>query len=123
MALRRLIIPLFLLIGGCATIAPYNETAYEQATALKAETLILMDKATEQFSLHKDEVQKVRLDMDKGYEYAKGRPKNELSTKQWEIVRDPERNSLGGFLKRWETTGVLGQTFVSEMKKVVADNL
>ena len=124
MELRRLMIPLSLMIvGGCATIAPYNDTAYEQATALKAEALILMDKATEQFSLHKDDVQKVRLDMDKAYEYAKGRPKNELSTKQWEIVRDPARNSLGGFLKKWETTGVFGQTFVSEMKKVVADNL
>ena len=93
MALRRSMIPLFLMIAGCATIAPYSQTAYEQATSLKAEALILMDKATEQFSLHKDEVQKVRLDMDKAYEYAKGRPNNELSTKQWEIVRDPERLS------------------------------
>jgi hypothetical protein len=82
-----------------------------------------MDRATEQYSLHKDEVQKVRLDMDKAYEYARGRPKNELSTKQWEIVRDPARNSLGGFLKLWETKGVLGETFVSEAKKAVADHL
>ncbi len=123
MALRRSMIPLFLMIAGCATIAQYSQTAYEQATSLKAEALILMDKATEQFSLHKDEVQKVRLDMDKAYEYAKGRPNNELSTKQWEIVRDPERHSLGGFLKQWETKGVLGQTFTSEMKNEVADHL
>ena len=123
MVLRRWMLPFLLLVAGCATIAPYNQTAYEQVTALKAESLILMDRATEQYSLHKDEVQKVRLDMDKAYEYAKGRPKNELSTKQWEIVRDPERNSLGGFLKLWETKGVLGETFVSEAKKAVADHL
>jgi hypothetical protein len=123
MVLRRWILPLLLLVAGCATIAPYSQTAYEQVTALKAESLILMDKATEQYSVHKDEVQKVRLDMDKAYEFAKGRPKNELSTKQWEAVRDPERNSLGGFLKAWETRGVLGETFVSEAKKVVADHL
>jgi hypothetical protein len=111
------------LVGACTTIAPYNQTAYEQSTALKAEALILMDKATEPYSLHKNEAQKVRLDMETAYEYAKGRPKNELSTKQWEIVRDPERHSLGGFLKRWENEGVLNEKFISEAKRLISDQL
>jgi len=123
MAIRRLLIPLMLIVAACATIATYNQTAYEQATTLKAEALILMGKATEQFSAHKDEVQKVRLDMDKAYEYARGRPKNDLSTQQWEVVRNPDRNSLGGFLRRWEGSGVLSDTFISEAKKLVADQL
>ena len=123
MATRRWIIWLCLVVGACATIAPFSQTAYEQATTLKAEALILMEKASEQYSLHKNEAEKVRLDMDTAYEFAKGRPKNELSTQQWAIVRDPERNSLGGFLKRWEKEGVLNQTFVSEAKKLIADQL
>ena len=120
---RTSVLSLLWFVCACGTIAPYSHTAYEQATALKAEALILMDKATEQYSVHKDEAQKVRLEMDTAYEYAKGRPKNQASTKQWELVRDPERNSLGGFLKRWETEGTLNKTFVSEAKRLISDQL
>ena len=112
-----------LLLSACQLIAPYSQTAYQQATALKAEALILMDKATEPYALHKTEAEQVRLDMERAYEYARGRPQNTTSTKQWEIVRDPARHSLGGFLKRWETEGTLNATFVTEAKKLVSDQL
>src|SRR5215471_2068804 len=108
---------LVFVLSACSTIAPYSQTAYEQATSLKAEALILMDKATEQYASHKTEVEKVQLDMEKAYEYSKGRPKNEISTRQWEIIRDPNRNSLAGFLKRWEKKGTLDQTFITEAKR------
>jgi hypothetical protein len=124
MLVRRALAPwLGLLVGACQFIAPYNQTAYQQATALKAEALILMDKATEPYPLHKTEAEQVRLDMEKAYEYAKGRPHNVISTKQWEIVRDPARHSLGGFLKRWETESTLKATFIAEAKKLVSDQL
>jgi hypothetical protein len=100
-----------------------NDTAYQQATALKAEALSLMDKATDQYSLHKDEVETIRVEMEKAYDFAKDRSHNELSAKQWEIVRNPDRNSLAGFLKRWEAAGALSATFVSDAKKVVSDQL
>ena len=112
-----------LLFGACQLIAPYSQTAYQQTTALKAEALILMDQATEPYALHKTEAEQVRLDMEKAYEYAKGRPHNEFSTKQWEIVRDPVRHSIGGFLARWQTEGALNATFVTEAKKLVSDQL
>jgi hypothetical protein len=112
-----------LLLGACQLIAPYNQTAYQQATALKAEALILMDKATEPYAVHKTEAEQVRLDMDKAYEYAKGRPRNVHSTTQWEVVRDPARHSLGGFLKRWQTEGTLNATFIADARKLVSDQL
>jgi len=123
MALSRFITLSVLFLAGCATIAPYSQAAYEQATTLKAEALILVSRATEQYSQHRIEAERVRLDMHRAYEYAKGRPKNEISTRQWEIVRDPEGNSLGGFLSRWEEDGVLSETFVAEARHVISDQL
>jgi hypothetical protein len=82
-----------------------------------------MDEATEPYTLRKTEANQVRLDMEKAYEYAKGLPKNAISTRQWEIIRDPAGHSLGGFLKRWETEGTLNATFVAEAKKLVSDQL
>ncbi len=112
---------LLIVLSACTTIAPFSQTAYEQATSIKAEALVLMDKATEQYSNHKVEVAALRLEVEKAYEYSKGRPKNEVSTAQWEIIRNPDRNSLGGFLNRWETSGTLARPFINEAKKLVSD--
>ena len=114
---------LILLAGliGCATISPCSATAYEQATSLKAEALALMGKANEPYSQHQTQVEALKLNLAKAYEYAKGRPKNEISTRQWEILKNPERHSLGGFLKLWQEKSILMPTFVEEAKKVVAE--
>ncbi|AEB09556.1 hypothetical protein [Desulfobacca acetoxidans] len=119
--LGLLVIILTVGLGGCATISPYSATAYEQATSLKAEALVLMGKATEPYSQHQTQVEALKLNLEKAYEYAKGRPKNELSIRQWEILKDPERHSLGGFLKRWQQESSLRPAFVQEAKELVAD--
>jgi hypothetical protein len=79
-----------------------------------------MDKATESFTLHKSEIENLKLDMEKAYEYAKAESKNEITTKQWEIVKDPNGNSLGGFLKKWEDEGSLSPVFITGAKKVIS---
>ena len=114
-------IAVIVVLNAC-TIAPFSQQAYEQATSLKAEALILMDKATDSFSRHKSEVEAIKLDLDKAYEYARGRPQNEISTRQWEIIKDPGRGSLGGFLKRWEDKEQLDQSFINDAKGIVSDS-
>ena len=117
---RLAVLWLFLLsvtIGGCAPlIAKYDKAAYQQATSLKVDSLALMDKATNSYSKHKGAVEELKIKVDKAYEYAKGRPKNEIITKQWAIMKDPNRNLLGGFLARWEEKGTLSKVFVIEAK-------
>lgn len=109
-------------LAGCApTISPYSPWAYEQATALKVEALALMEAADEPFSQHKGPVRRLRTDLKKAHEFARGRPQNEISTRQWAILIDPERNLLGGFLKRWEDEGILSPVFIQEAKRIVAD--
>jgi hypothetical protein len=107
---------------GCApTIAPYSATAYEQATSLKVESLALMDRATDPFARHAEEVNALRLALQKAHEYALGRPRNEISARQWAILLDPERNLLGGFLARWREQSTLSRVFVTEARGLVSE--
>lgn len=110
-----------ILLAGCSTIAPFSQRAYEQATSLKVDALATMDKAAGPYASQKQSVDALKLNIEKAYEYAKGRPQNEETTGQWAIIKDPSRNSLGGFLKRWEDKSTLGEAFIQEAKGVVSD--
>lgn len=105
----------------CSYIAPYSHFAYQQATSLKVEALALMDKAAEQSASHENEIKELETKIEKAYEYAKGRPKNDLSAEQWQILKDPNKNLLGGFIKRWRKESTLSTHFIKEAKGLVAD--
>ena len=118
---KPLIAACAVLLAGCATIALYSETAYQQTIGLKVDTLALMDKATESYTQHQSEVSDLMLMIEKAYEYARGRPKNEVSTQQWEILRNPDGHLVGGFMRAWQDKQELSRTFIDDMKGVVAD--
>jgi hypothetical protein len=107
---------------GCNTIAHFDQTAYNQIVSVEADALAIMDKATEDYSKHEQEVEDFSTRMMKAYLYDKNRPKNVISDKMWELMIDPESNLLGGFLKRWKSEKKLGKAFVSEAKKLVQEN-
>jgi hypothetical protein len=105
----------------CASISPFSPTAYQYATSLKVESLVLMDKATEPYTTHQAEVEALKTKVDIAYEYAKGRPHNAISTRQWESLKDLNHHLLGGFLRRWQEESRLGRPFVEEAKGLVSD--
>jgi hypothetical protein len=107
-------------VSGCASIDKYDTVAYQNATSLKVDSLSLMDKATAAYTDNKQAIKGLILNVDKAYEYANGRPKNEIITKQWLIMKNPERNLLGGFLKRWQEKETLSKIFITEAKKNVS---
>jgi hypothetical protein len=109
------------IVAACSLISPFNERAYEIATAAKVDALAVVSMGTEPFSSHAADVQALKLEIDKAYEYAKGRPHNDEATQQWAIIRDPTRNSLGGFLRRWQERGTLDAAFVDEAQGLIAD--
>jgi hypothetical protein len=80
-----------------------------------------MERATEPYAAHEREVADLVMRLTEAYEYARGRPDNEISTRQWEILMDSTRNLLGGFLARWRREGTLGQLFVREAGGLVSD--
>lgn len=115
--LRGALPPLIALLSlSCAThlISPYSETAYSMAVSLKVDALALMAEAGEPYAQHAAAVEALRLQAQKNLEYARGRPQNEDTTRQWEILLDPAGSLLGGFLARWEREKTLGADFVAE---------
>ena len=109
-----------LFLIGCAAISPYSPVAYEYATTLKVDTMVLMDLATEPYSDHQSEISSLVIKLNQAYEYANGRPKNEISTTQWEILKDPEGNLVGGFLERWKEKSTLSSAYIQEKKQQIA---
>jgi len=80
-----------------------------------------MDLAIEDFSLHEAEVDDFLTRIEKAYEYEKVRPKNEITVRLWEKLKDPDENLFGGFIKRWKEKNKLGKTFVEDVKELVSD--
>ncbi|WP_332316544.1 hypothetical protein [Salinibacter sp.] len=112
---------LLLALSACGpAISEFNAQAYEQATSLKVEALALMDEATRPYSEHAEAVQQLKTDLEKAHEFAKGRPNNEISARQWRILIDAERDLLGGFLADWQEQSSFSPAFVDEKKTQVA---
>ncbi|GMQ81061.1 MAG: hypothetical protein BMS9Abin05_0491 [Rhodothermia bacterium] len=110
------------VLSSCApSIAPFSQQAYQYATELKVETLSLMERAENSFADNLTHVEKLKMDLAKAYEFAKGRPRNEHSARQWEILIDPERNLIGGFLSRWESERQLSFPFIQQSQLLIAD--
>lgn len=129
-ALRRLhltvatVVALTLLsLSACVPMATFNQHAYQQDVALKVRALNLMGKATEPFTKHADDVEELKLGVERAYEYANHLPNNDFTTKQWQIVMDESGHSLFGFLALWKRQGELDPVFVKEAKAIVSKQL
>ena len=110
---------LVLFVVGCASISQYSHYAYIQAVNLKVDSLNLMDNGVEEFSQHEKEVKDLTLNIEKAYQYEKGRPKNDETTKMWEILKSPDRDLLGGFFTLWKKQGKLNEMYIAEKKKQI----
>ena len=110
-----------IFLAGCTLIARYDRAAYEHATSAKVDTLALMSKATGSYDDHAKEVEELVRQLDKAYEYDRGRQLNKFTVAQWDILRDPKRDLVGGFLKMWKAKGSLSATFIAEKKNQIAD--
>ena len=108
-------------LAACSFIAHYDQVAYEHATNAKVDTLALMDKATQSYTEHEKEVEALVNELDKAYEYDRGRQLNKITIAQWDILRDPNRNLVGGFLKMWKAKRSLSAVFVAEKKQQIGD--
>ncbi len=111
-----------LSISSCNTIAHFDQTAYNQVVSVEADALTLMDKATEDYTAHKLEIDDVTNKLYKAYFYDKNRPKNKITEEMWKLIIDPNGHLYGGFLNRWKTEGKLGAVFISEAKLKMQEN-
>jgi hypothetical protein len=117
---RALLVLALVVAAACGTISPYNPVAYQNAVSLKVDSLNLLEKATTPYDGHKGEVESLQRELEKAYEYAKGLPKNEVSTKQWATLRDSSGALIGGVLRKWKVEGTLSETFVQEVGPLIS---
>jgi hypothetical protein len=115
------ILAILLALCDCTTISLFDQHAYIQTTSAKVDALNTMDLARADYKTNEKSVLDLQTQLQKIYEYEKNRPKNEITLQLWNKLLDPGGHLLGGFLKRWETDKKLSDTFIIEMKKMVAD--
>jgi hypothetical protein len=112
----------FLLLTGCTNIAFYDQAAYANAIDLKVDTLVLMDLAVNPYSSQIAKIEAVNIQMQKAYEYDRGRPLNQTTVQMWDVLlkTDPEHPEDGlwpRFLERWRKSGTLSPVFISDKKE------
>ncbi len=112
---------ILLLTSACTVMPKFDRLAYDKAVSLKVDSLALMDNAIESYATYENEATELTLRLEKAYEYAKGKPQNKIITKQWLIIKDPERHQIGGYLNRWKEKGTLSKIFIEESKKTIAE--
>lgn len=106
---------------GCATISVYDQYAYTQTVNLKVDSLAVMDNADKNYNDQEQKVNELMLNVQKAYEYEKGRAKNDITVKMWEILINPDSALLGGFMQRWKNEGSLKRVYIEEKKKQIGD--
>lgn len=111
-----------MVLASCSpAIAPFSHIAYEQAVDLKVDSLRMMDQAELPYEESLKQIEKLQVRLEKAYEFSLGRPTNEISTRQWSLLIDPEFNLMGGFLLRWESESTLSRSFIVEAKLIISN--
>jgi hypothetical protein len=114
-----------MLTTACESVktAIFDQYSYQKTTELKVETSNLMDKATNPYKDHKEEVEKLLVDIQKLMEYEKNKPNNEITFAMWQLLNNKEKNLLAGFFKRWEEKETFSPVFLEESKNQVLEAL
>ena len=119
----KLLFPfLFLFLLGCAPVSDFNQLAYQQSVSIKSNALTLISRAVENYTDHQSEIDSLKHSVENAYQYSKTIPNNVETIAQWEIIRDPNRSSLFGLLERWKNKTTLSDTFISEVKLLIASD-
>lgn len=118
---KVLFVAFLFLIQSCASlISPYDHYSYVQTISVKVDALNLMDLASDSVQLHKAEIAKVKADIQKMYEYEKYRPKNEITTRMWQVLASDTGNLYGGFIVKWQKEKVLRPAYIENKKPQIA---
>lgn len=80
-----------------------------------------MDRASTPYSQNTEKIDGAILDLNKAYEYDKGRFKNQITVQLWTKLLNPEGNLFGGFIRYWKRRGELHPAYIEEKKKDIED--
>jgi hypothetical protein len=121
-SLRSFFLFLFLSIIGCSPVSEFNQAALDKTVSVKTDAVNLISKANDDYLNHQSEIESLKVNVENAYQYSKTIPNNVETIAQWEIIRDPQRSSLFGLLERWKTKTKLSDTFISQVKLLIASD-
>lgn len=111
-------------LSSCVSMSPQDPVAIKNATDIKIEIEILMQKAVEPYANHAKQAEFVELRGLQALEYARAKDNNSQTVMQWELLMDTKRNLLGGFLKEWKDQEVgLNSFFILGVKKNIFSSI
>jgi hypothetical protein len=116
MRYKKISVFLLILSIGCRpTISLYDQYAYTQATSLKVDMQNLaLESQNVNYNDATADINKVNTELQKAYEYNKGRDLNSLSTKQYEILLS-ENDFYKQFLNNWKSSGKESAAFAQNV--------
>jgi len=119
---RSLFLFLFLFLIGCSPVSEFNQAALDKTVSVKTDAINLISKANENYINHQSEIESLKTNVENVYLYSKTIPNNTETIAQWEIIRDPQRSSLFGLLERWKSKTKLSDTFITQVKLLIASD-
>ncbi|CAM4165257.1 MULTISPECIES: hypothetical protein [Flavobacterium] len=121
----KLLLLTMIAIASCQSLktALFDHYSYQKTTAVKVETLLLMDKSAFAYETQKENIEKLLLEIDQLKEYEKNKPNNEITYEMWNVLTDKEKNLIGGYFKFWKEKQTLSPQFTAEAKKQISEAL
>jgi hypothetical protein len=111
---------LAIILYGCSPlISKYDQYSYLETTSLKVEAMNMISMATDSVTRHLAEIDALGLRMEKICEYEKGKPYNTITAEQWKLLKSPDNNLCGGFIKEWRSKSVLKAAYVEDKKEQI----
>lgn len=98
----------------------YDHFTYTETIETKLQALSLMDKSDDPFSTHENEVVALKNQLEKMLTYEKGKNKNEITTKMWEVLNN-DNKLIKSYLALWQQKGTLNPAFIQEAKPQIEE--
>lgn len=120
LTLSILLMTVGLFHAGCALRAPFMQYSFDETARLKKESTALIAQSNRPYKLQSDKAKALRESVERAYQDASLRSKNQESMRVWENLLDTSQTSLAGALYRWRIYDTLPETDRVVFQKTVA---
>jgi len=112
-----------LLIAACIPLAGYDQQAYQNATSLKAATIAMVEKSSEDdsFAANGAAVEDLLVRLSAAYEYANGVEHNNEAAKNWDDLIGDDDSMVKGWISNWRAGGSISPALLPEIKMQIAE--
>ncbi|MFD1163836.1 MULTISPECIES: hypothetical protein [Hwangdonia] len=98
----------------------YDHFTYTETIKTKLDAISLIDKSDAPYSDSEVQITDLKNQMKKMVIYEKGKDKNQLTTKMWELISS-DKHLMGSYLKLWEEKGSLNTAFKEQAKPQIEE--